>query len=571
MTTFDSMKRVLAVAMVALLAGVNVAWACPFCSAESQTLSEETQSADAVVLAKLIKQAEPTTESDDTFGGTGTDIGTATFEIVDVLVGNDLLAGVKEIQAVFFGESDHEQVFLISGIGTDRIDWTTPLPLSTAAVEYVRKLQDVPASGVERLAFFQEYLENDDPLLAQDAYDEFARAPYAEVQALKPRMHHDRLVKWISDPEISPSRRRLYLTMLGVCGTANDLPMLEALIASDFQAMKPHLEELVRSAVAMGGPLSLGVWIDLVDQDERRKKLGLDAMVACYLALGGPGGLELIDERFLKNPQTEFTYIYSTIMALRFHGEEPTSNVPRERLLTSMRLLLDNPEFADQVIPDLARWEDWSVLDRLVSMFKTSDKNGYVRAPVVTYLTVASDQPGDVGKRATNALAELEQLDPEGVKQARSLMAFGTLGRSRAATGTAASQPADSTATDAPTETAAEVSSDLAASPAEIQASEQADPESFEDPANFAQPDQAAPTTPVEEAATADQSVPPSAEKSTTATPVTIPSTEGASSAKATPGPANEELNTLLVVGVPLVSAVLLMGVYWAILRMGAV
>ena len=100
-------------------------------------------------------------------------------------------------------------------------------------------------------------------------------------------------------------------------------------------------------------------------------------------------------------------------MALRFHGDEETGVVPRERLLDSMRLLLDNPDFADQVILDLSRWEDWSVLDRLVEMFKTSDKNGYVRQPVVTYLTVASEQPGDVGTRATAALAELEELDPE--------------------------------------------------------------------------------------------------------------------------------------------------------------
>ena len=100
--------------------------------------------------------------------------------------------------------------------------------------------------GIDRLAFFQEYLENEDPLLAQDAYDEFARAPYADVQALGPRMHHDKLVKWIADLEINPSRRRLYLTMLGVCGSKDDLPMLESMIVSDFDAMEPHLEQLVR-------------------------------------------------------------------------------------------------------------------------------------------------------------------------------------------------------------------------------------------------------------------------------------------------------------------------------------
>src|SRR4029078_12387713 len=70
-------------------------------------------------------------------------------------------------------------------------------------------------------------------------------------------------------------------------------------------------------------------------------------------------------------------------------------------------------------------------MDRIVEMFKNSDAKGYVRQPVVSYLTVASDQPGDVGTRAKAALAELEKLDPETVKTARSLMAFGALGRAR--------------------------------------------------------------------------------------------------------------------------------------------
>ena len=101
-----------------------------------------------------------------------------------------------------------------------------------------------------------------------------------------------------------------------------------------------------------------------------------------------------------RTTHAEYTHIYSTIMALRFHGDENTGILPRERLLGSMRILLKNPEFADQVILDLSRWEDWSVLDQLVEMFKTSDEKGYVRQPVVSYLTVASEQQGDVGARA---------------------------------------------------------------------------------------------------------------------------------------------------------------------------
>ena len=65
-----SKKSVLVAAIVALLANTVDVWACPFCSAESQTLSEETQSADAVVLAKLLKESESTSgDSEAGFAG----------------------------------------------------------------------------------------------------------------------------------------------------------------------------------------------------------------------------------------------------------------------------------------------------------------------------------------------------------------------------------------------------------------------------------------------------------------------------------------------------------------------
>ena len=38
-------------------------------------------------------------------------------------------------------------------------------------------------------------------------------------------MPHDKLVGWIKNPETSTSRRRLYLTMLGICGTKADVPV----------------------------------------------------------------------------------------------------------------------------------------------------------------------------------------------------------------------------------------------------------------------------------------------------------------------------------------------------------
>src|SRR3989304_860397 len=260
---FDNLFGRVVAAVVLVLAGATLVAACPFCTVESRTLTEEISASEAVVLAKLIADAPPVAV--DAENDTDPDSGKATFQVVDVLRGAERVNSGDPIKVVYFGEG-----------------------------------------------------ENDDPLLAQDAYDEFARAPYSEVHELKGHMYHDRLVEWIQSSDVNPSRRRLYLTMLGVCGDQRDLAMLEGMIASDYSAKKPIVEQMVALGQALGGPLGLDMWTEMVDLEERQKKRGLDAAVACYLTLRGPDGLDLIDERFLKNPKVEYTHAYMTIMALRF-------------------------------------------------------------------------------------------------------------------------------------------------------------------------------------------------------------------------------------------------------------
>jgi hypothetical protein len=537
-------------AAVFVFAAVTLAVACPFCTVESRTLTEEINSSDATVLAKLIADAPPQ-EFDlpetEGFGPSDPDAGKATFQIEEVLSGQDRVKSGEEIKVVYFGEGEREKTFLISGIRVEdgALEWTTPLPLSATAIDYIRKLPGIAAAGAERLRFFQEYLENDDPLLAQDAYDEFARAPYSDVIQLKDHMYHDRLVAWIQSSDVNPSRRRLYLTMLGVCGDERDLPMLEQMISSDYSAKKPVVEQMVAVGKAINGPIGLGVWLEMVDLEERQKKLGLDATVACYLTLRGPSGLDLIDERFLKNPKVDYTHAYMTIMALRFHGEE-SDVVPRERLLASMRLLLDNPEFADQVIPDLARWEDWSILDRLVAMYKNGDEKSYVRQPIITYLTVASEQEGEVGGRAKAALAELTELDPEGVKRAQSLMAFGFLARARGNdTSDGATRPeADATAN---AETAA-----FAASGADL-GDDDAAPSEFPDPAGYGE---IAADEPSEEVQAEEAQIDDGADQ--------------VAGIDVGPSLVPQPFRRSVVIGVPLASALVLFTLYWLILRWGA-
>jgi hypothetical protein len=100
-------------------------------------------------------------------------------------------------------------------------------------------------------------------------------------------------------------------------------------------------------------------------------------------------------------------------MALRFHGTEG-GVLDRKKIVKSMHHILERPELADLVIPDLARWEDWTPMDRLVQLFKeANEESSWVRVPVINYLR-ACPLP-----EAAKKLEELEKIDPKAVQRAK--------------------------------------------------------------------------------------------------------------------------------------------------------
>ncbi|MFM7141910.1 MAG: hypothetical protein ACKO2K_08365, partial [Alphaproteobacteria bacterium] len=216
-------------------------------------------------------------------------------------------------------------------------------------------------------------------------------APYADVQALGPRMDATKLLEWIESPKVQANRRRLYATMLGVCGSPDDAARIERILVGD--DLGPEQAEI---------------------------RSGLDALIACYVTLRGPEGLDLVDARFLRRGDRDvpFAETYAAVMALRFLGEE-SSIAPRERVLQSLRILLEEPKLADLVIADLARWQDWSVIGRLEDLFVTANAdNLFVREPVINYLK-ACPLP-----EAAAAVERLAAIDPGAVKRAATLAGF---------------------------------------------------------------------------------------------------------------------------------------------------
>jgi hypothetical protein len=359
------------VASLALAIAGAAAWACPFCSATSQTFSEELSTMDVAVIAKLVKLPPQSDKSGD-------ELQKATFEVVQIVKGEGLVKPKDKIETLYFGDGAIGRSFLVMGISPPATMWSTPLPLTDRGIKYLTELVKLPKEGAERLLFFQEYLEDSDEMLARDAYDEFAKAPYAQLKAIKDKLKHDQAVAWIKNPEIPASRRRLYLVILGITGGEKDLPMIEEFMTSS----------------------------------DRKAKSGLDALIACYLTLKGESGLPLVEKLFLANDKADYADTYAAIMAIRFHGSEG-GVIDSKRLVKSLHPMLERPELADLVIPDLAKWEDWSVMDKLFTLYKTaSEKNSWVRVPVVNYLR-ACPLP-----KAKELLTECEKIDPAAVKRA---------------------------------------------------------------------------------------------------------------------------------------------------------
>ncbi len=364
--------------------------ACPFCAAVSLTFAQEIDQSEAAVIAKLVEPPPASALGPNAEGP----LPQGRFAVVEVLKGAELVqaAGLLEgetlLSAIMIEAKPIGDLFLLMAVEPPDLIWSNPIAVSDRAIAYLKQLGSLPEAGPDRLAFFQRHLEDDDDALARDAYDEFAVAPYKAVQGLENRMDPTKLLEWIENPAVPSNRRRLYATMLGICGTPADASRIERILLGE----------------------ELGD-----DADDIRS--GLDALIACYVVLRGPTGLDLIDSLFLdrRSRDIPFTETYAAVMALRFLGEESTV-VPRERVLESLRLLLNEPKLADLVIADLARWSDWSVIDQLTQIYAdATPENLFVREPIVNYMKACPLPAAEV------ALEKLREIDPEAVRRAATL------------------------------------------------------------------------------------------------------------------------------------------------------
>lgn len=374
--SFKSTLRVLLLIAFVAYSAVTTN-ACPFCGAVSATFSEEIDLSDMAVYAKLVKLA-PNSDSAQLRGID--DVPHATFITEKVLKGDKIIKPDVEFQAIYFGEAKPGTKFLIYGASQPKPEWGTPIEMSARLEKYLDVALALPEDRGERAVKMQEFMLDSDMMVRQDAYNEFATTEYKDLQRVAKRFDLKQIRENLKNLDNEDSLLALNYTLLGICGGPEDIPMLEErLLAKD---------------------------------DLQRKRL--DALLGCYLMLKGEAGLPLIETQFIDTDlkAQNFSRLYRVLLALRFHGDDGKS-VSKEKIAPLLRKFLDHPKYADLVIPDLARWQDWSVTDRVMELYrdKAGDAN-FVRDPAAKYMRLC---PLPV---AEGYLAEMQKIDPDAYKRA---------------------------------------------------------------------------------------------------------------------------------------------------------
>jgi len=382
------LRRHTPVALMAAAAIVSLsaaATACPFCSAPSLTFSEQVSQSDAVVLVKW-KDGK---KSDGRLPGS------TTYEVSEIAKGSQAtLKKGKDVVLARFRPGKKGDLFLLLGTRAVNVEWGTPVEVSSASYKYIAGAPHPKKPAAERLKYFLQYLEFPDDVVSNDAYAEFANAPYKDIAKLAKDLPRERIRKWIASSDTAPTRLGLYGLLLGLCGKADDAKLME----------KKILEK---------------------SSDYR---LGIEGVMSGYLMLTGEKGLKVLEDAKLKDEKVAFSETYAAMQAIGFIWDYAPGKIKQARLRKSMRILLNRPTTADLVIANLARWKDWGIQPQLMKLYDDKEYNiPAVKRAIVRFLLVCSKdmkegtppekEPPHVKQAKTN-LATLRNKDPKTVRDA---------------------------------------------------------------------------------------------------------------------------------------------------------
>jgi len=392
-----------------LVAFAPCAKACPFCSALALSLRAELEQLDCAAIAICTKVADKDAELsiyrfrviNTVKGLTNVQSDVTTSQSASSNSDGPRLLG-KTIEAYSFQEYRIGDTALLYGSGKlGDIQWAPSEPLTPLATTYIKRVVALSGDANQNsgktksrntwLNHYFEHLESEDEWVRRDAYNAMATASIKELKPWSQHIGANELKNRIAAEETPTAHRRFYWAVLGLCGEAAD-----AIFARE--AILDQLQE------GQSQPLA-------------RDSIGLDAAISTYLLLGGEDALQEVERELLSSSKRHSSERYAAISALRVHAQE-FNLLEKDRICKSLSIALSDPEFADMVIPDLARMQDWSHVSTLMQQYRNQSEKHFIRVPIIRYLRACPLA------EAKSALAECKEIDPDAYRRSVTVFPF---------------------------------------------------------------------------------------------------------------------------------------------------
>ncbi len=335
------------------------AGACPFCTMQGQTLTQDVSQASMVLVGTFTNP-----KMGENFGE-----GTTDLVIESVLKKHDILdkqakdVGGKKVVTLkrYVPQEDKKYKYLVlCDVFKDAIDPYRGISVKADCdivgyVEGAMKVKDKKPG--ERLPYFFKYLDNAEVEVSNDAYKEFGNADYKDYRDMAKDLPADKIAKWLQDPNTPAFRYGLYASMLGHCGKEEHAKVLR----------------------------------DMLDDPQKKLLSGTDGIFAGYTLLKPKEGWAYLRE-ILQDPAKDFTQRYAALRAVRFFWESRPDVFDKKELVAGAALLLDQGDIADLAIEDLRKWGRWEMNDTILELYeKKSHDIPIIRRSILRYALSCRD------------------------------------------------------------------------------------------------------------------------------------------------------------------------------------
>lgn len=376
-----AVSRLLAGVAILLLTWTGNAAACPIClSGFEITAGQRIDLADDVVLAvpaggrdrwRVVAVAKGKLEEGASIFAPG-DVGgparlAMSFDGPAALTRTEIAASDKPLLLV--RDRISERWTSLGAVGAQYAPWLRQLVDSRHGEADVSPPQYWPraaadwstlsdADWAERISLIAPHLDSPEPLVADIAFGELARAPYSAMRSLAPVLDTSKVRTWVAE-EGAARRRAAWILLLGMVGGPDDAMALERRIGE---------------AWASG---------DATD---------LSAMLAADLELRGPSRVAAIESMYFADGNRTLAEIEAVLMALRVHGNA-AGTIPRARIVDAFcAFIRARPQMAAFVAWDLADWQAWeATADYLAVLRSDAVKDAAGRFAIAAFLQQSPD------------------------------------------------------------------------------------------------------------------------------------------------------------------------------------